>query len=259
MKVSQLVSAVGALTSVLGSVGAASADVQWETRVRYVVNGNPATSLIVGDGPVEVTVQAGIFNLTGLGANQANHGLNMWGGNLTSTAGGLSLSASDGRIAPYNYGPATSFGGQVQPGGGAIDGGPTPGSLIYSARAIAPSEPVAWTLGQPQPLGPTDYGVESFVNVFRFVFTMTPSISSTTITATGVGGPILRWSPLTVQAPEESQPNGFVSFIGLSPTPVNQAYSPQTLVFTRVPSPGAAAVLLLAPALRRRRKEAAIG
>lgn len=253
MKTSHFVCLVASTVGAASSI--ASAQVQWETRVRYLVNGVPVTSLVVPDEPIQITVQAGIFNVTGLGPNQANHGLNMWTGIITSTAPGLAVDSATARIPPYNFGPATSFGGVVLGGGTRIEGGPPAGTAIYAARAIAPSEPVPWLNGQPAPTGPADFGVDSYVSVYRFTFNMGEQAGGgTTITATGSGGPIIRWVPFTEQPPEGGQ-DGYVTFAGVSPPSILQPYTPATLTLIRVPSPaGAGAVLLGVAAAGRRRR-----
>lgn len=254
MKVSRMVCAAGAAVAVCAA--AARADTLWETQVRFLIGGVPTTNLAVSDGPVDITIQAGIFNLTGQGTAEANHGLNMWSGRIASTAAGLNVDAASARIAPYNYGPSSSFGGFVTGGGTGIDGSSTAGSLIYSARAIAPTEAVPWTLGNPQPTGPTEYGLEGFVSVYRFQFIMSAAAGAgTTISASGSGGPVLRWTPMSTQIPDVSEPNGFVTFLGLSPTPILRVYNAPTLTLTRVPAPGTGAALLaLVPMAARRRR-----
>src|SRR5206468_1558265 len=114
-----------------------------------------------------------------------------------------------------------------------------------------------WLLGNPQPTGPTEYGVAAFVSVYHFTFNMSPSAGSgTTIVAAGSGGPILQWTPLTSQPPDAGQPNGFVNFLGISPTPILRPYTNATLTLTRVPGPGGAGLLLAwgTVAARRRRR-----
>ncbi|MBX3358619.1 MAG: hypothetical protein KF745_09325 [Phycisphaeraceae bacterium] len=236
----------------------AFSQVNWETRVRYLVNGSPTTSVMLteSDSPsVDITVQAGIFNVTGLGAGQANHGLSMWSGRIESTIPGLSVDPATSRVPVYNFGPATVFGGFVTGSGTRIEGTDSPGSEVYSARAIAPTEPVVWNSPDPIPTSPPEYGVESYVSVFRYRYTFPNGVfAQTVLSTTGQGGPIIQWQALTVTPPEGGTP-GEVSFIGISPSQILLNYSAPTLTITRLPAPASGLLAALAGlAIARRRR-----
>lgn len=250
------VCAAAGLAGVAATAGSASAVVSWETRTRLLVNGVPATSAAVPDGPVTITVQTGIFNLTGAGPGQENHGLSLWTGRVNSTVTGLGVNNATSRFQPFNFGPATTFGGFVTGGGTGIDGSSTPGSSIFCARAIAPTENIPWLDGWAEPGTPIEYGIDSYTSVFRFTYTMSSAVTSNVvINVTNAAGPIIAWVPFTEQPPNNGNP-GFVNFLGVSPSPATLAGTTATLTLTRIPAPGTVGLLALgAPlALRRRRR-----
>ncbi len=268
------------IVAVAGLAASATADVNWTTNMQFVVTG-PAgsgySSTVIGagaQGPLvsvagvySVTVQVGIFNLTGQGAGQSNQGLFNWAarGATTGFAAGetLEVTPATSRIAPFGYGPSTAFGGAVVNGGTGLDGNAvTAGSKIQASRDVAGGASAVWAVGAPQPTGPTPgaLGNDAFTNVFRFRINITSAVGSNVVTTfSGEAGPVIQWSPFNITPPDEElgEP-GSVTFLGITaPTPnVLRPFTDAGFTMPRVPTPGATALLGLGGLLAARRRRA---
>jgi hypothetical protein len=236
------------------------------------------TLALTATGTYTFFVRAGIFNLAGQGSGQSNQGLNNWTATATTTglAAGetLGVNTANSRQIPFDFGPATSFGGTLVP----------PGTInnINAARDVSGGAAALWTFntttGAPnaQPTAPNNsslgtfapVGISSTTNVYRFtVVVNTLAAPNIVINFAGSAGPVLQWSVFGSQVPffddndgdgvfgpGDTPHDGNVHFIGLTPNPVLAAYQPTTLTLTRVPAPGAAALLGLGGLLVARRR-----
>jgi len=233
--------------------------------------GNQMT--LTAAGTYTFTIQAGIFNLQGAGPGQSNFGLFDFAadGSATGLNAGetLGVVSSNSRVSPFNFGPATSFGGTLGSGGASING-------VNASRDVSGGASAPWHWDQvagapgPQPTLPSNAsaGSEAFVSVFRFQVVVNSILSGSDIVINfnGSAGPVLAWTTFGTNPPDGSDNNGdgipddgTVSFLGLTRDqsqggPVS-AYSPFSLTLHRVPAPGAMALLGLGGliAVRRRR------
>lgn len=259
------------LLATVGLAGAASAQINWTTQMQFAQSFTdpslPGNTLgVTATGVYTFCVRAGIFNLTGAGPGQANHGLNNW--TATATATGLQagetlgVNPADSRIPPFTFGPATSFGGTLV-GSARINN-------INCARDVAAGGAAPWLwdtntsapgpIPTQPPIPPPEFGVDSYTNVWRFAVTIgTLSGANISIAFTGAAGPIIQWSVFGSNPPTGPTMPGNVNFIGLTPNPVLHDYAPVQLTLTRVPSPPVAAVLGLACLLAARRRRDSTG
>ncbi len=153
---------VSAILGVVGIAASAHAEVSWTTNIQFLVTGpagsgySNAVIASGGTGPnnpiagvYTVTLQVGIFNLSGQPIGQSNQGLFNWAGRV-STSGlqsgeTLDVTNATSRISPFNFGPSTAFGGAVVNGGTGLDGNSvTPGSLIQASRDVAAGASSVW-------------------------------------------------------------------------------------------------------------------
>jgi hypothetical protein len=247
------------LVGAAGLAASASAQVNWETQMGFATTTGGATLPgntfdLTGNGTFTFIVRVGIFNVTGLNTNQANFGLNNW--TATATATGLQagetlgVTPSNSRIAPFNFGPATSFGGTLV--------GTSTINTINCARDVAGGATAPWLFGQPQPTLPLNPnpGSSSLTNVWRFTVTIANFAAGPDIVINfaGQAGPILQWATFGTTPPEDEVTPGFVSFLGLTPNPVLRDYTPVQLTLRRVPAPGAAVLLGLSGLIAARRR-----
>ncbi len=260
--------------SVAGLAVSAHAAVSWTTSFRFLVNGPAGGSynntlidaggvgpLVRIAGTYSVTVQVGIFNLTDQGAGQSNQGLFNWTGRVSASGLGvgetLGVTNTTSRIAPFNVGPSTTFGGAVVNSGTGLDGNSTtPGSFIQASRDVSGGASTVWAVGAPQPTGPAPgaLGADGFISVFRYRINILLTDSSDILTTiAGSAGPILGWAPINVIPPDEilDQP-GTVAFLGLTRSATDggpiASYAPASFTMPRIPAPSSI-VLLAAGAL----------
>ncbi|MBX3357754.1 MAG: hypothetical protein KF745_04930 [Phycisphaeraceae bacterium] len=262
------------IIAVAGLAASAVADANWTTQMRYSITAPGASAVLVPSGgsmPVgaagvySVTVQVGIFNLTGQEAGQSNQGLFNWAarGSSTGLMAGESLVVANAtsRISPYNFGPSTAFGGAVVNGGTAIDGNAvTPGSKIQASRDVSGGASAVWPDGSPMPTAPTNgqLGADAYTNVFRYTITVTETVGSDIVmTFAGEAGPVLAWSPFNVTPPFDGDP-GSVTFLGITNATPNvlRPFADSSFTIVRVPAPGAAALLGLGGLIAARRRRA---
>lgn len=261
-----LVAAVG-----LAATAQAQSQAYWTTQFQFAQTptGAPIAGnnlLITAAGTYTFYVRVGIFNFSSLDTAAANHGLFNWTG--AATVAGLqagetpAVNAADSRIQPFDYGPATTFGGAVANAGSSITG-------INCALDVAGGATSPWlwdtTLGSPspQPTSPVDWaggpfadrGINSYTNVWRFTVNVTSfSLPNIVITFTGQAGPVILWSPITSTPPADAATPGIVHFIGITPNPVLHYYEPVQLRLQRIPAPAGAGALGLGCLLAARRR-----
>ena len=220
---------------------ARSVEASWRTKLAFALgNGVPLASgalHITATGTYTFVVRAGIFDVAGLGPEESNCGLNHWAAKMTASGLGpdetLGVVAGSSRIPPFNFGPATSFGGTLV--------APDTIDTIIAARDVSGGATVPWHwdsgLGQPgpQPTAPTQdrLGANSFTRVYRFTVTInTLSGDDIKIYSVGQAGPIIRWVMFSATEPDETTP-GVVSFLGLVPRPVVRSHVPPSLRLIR--------------------------
>jgi hypothetical protein len=227
---------------IAGLSGPAGAQVDWNTQIGFAqTTGGPPLAgnslTITATGTFTFIVRVGIFNVTGLNTNQANYGLNNW--TATATATGLQagetlgVTPSNSRVAPFNFGPATAFGGTLGGGGTTI-------TTINCARDVSGGATAPWNFGDPQPTLPLNPspGSSSLTNVWRFTVTVnTLNGPDIVINFAGQAGPILQWATFGATPPEDEVTPGFVSFLGLTPNPPLRDYTPVQLTIHRCQSP----------------------
>jgi len=251
------------LVGAAGLAASASAQVNWTTNLGFaqttagpVLAGNSLN--LTATGTYTFIVRVGIFNVTGLSSGQANFGLNNWTGAATTTGltgtDAISVTPTNSRISPFNFGPATSFGGTLVP----------PGTInnINAARDVSGGATAPWlwdtatSAPGPQPTAPTNaaLGNDSLTNVWRFTVNVsTLSGPNIVIHFAGQAGPVVQWAQFGNNPPDETTP-GNVSFLGLTPNPVLRDYTAVNLTLVRVPAPGAAALLGLGGLIAARRR-----
>lgn len=260
------------IVGVAGFAASVNAAATWDTQIRFSNRVGSTENVIAGNslpltatGTYTFTVQVGIFNLQGAGAGQSNFGLYDFTANAASSGLGvgetLGVVSTNARVSPFNFGPATSFGGTLAGGGTAINN-------IDAARDVSGGATAPWNwdsdAGAPGPLptGPTNPspGANTFANVWRFQVVVNSLVGSDiVVTFAGSAGPILSWQQFGTNPPDEENA-GNASFIGITRNASDggplSAYSPATLVLKRVPAPGSIALLGLGGLLAARRRRA---
>jgi len=264
------------IVGVAGLAASASATVSWTTQIQFVKTNGPVGSQVNGTvvpalglpllvtGTYTFTVQVGIFNLNSTNPNDSNHGLYDWtaNGSATGLNAGETFSAtqSNARVSPFNFGPATSFGG-TNVGGNQIN-------TIDAARDVSGGASAPWNWDTntnapgPQPTAPTvdNTGAGSFTNVYRFVVVVN-SLGGANIVSTfaGSAGPILQWQHFGDNPPDDTT-NGNVTFIGITRSQADggplAAYQAASMTLIRVPAPGSLALLGLGGLVAARRRRA---
>lgn len=283
------------MVGVAGLAASASAVTTWTTNLQFVKQGagpvgsQPNGTIIPAGGALNLLatgvytfqVQVGIFNFASDQPNQTNRGLWDWTGNgtgtgLTNAGETLGLTQGTSRQSPFNYGPATSFGGTLV-GNSAING-------IDASRDVAGGATQAWnfdtTTGTagPMPTGPIGdgLGANAFTTVFRFTVNVTSTLAGPNIQINfaGSAGPILRWEVFGSNPPSfddvdgsgdwtpgtDTPINGNVSYLGIT-RGVGEGgpaapYNTAGFTLTRVPAPGSLALLGLGGLIAARRRRA---
>lgn len=264
------------LCGIVGAAGlaaSANAAVSWTTQTQFrqgtagaVIPGNVFN--LTANGTYTFTVMVGIFNFSSSNPSDANYGLYDWTANATATglanAGEtLGVTPASSRVAPFNFGPATSFGGTLGGGGTTI-------TSIDCARDVSggATAPWLWDSGAgapgPQPTLPNNPspGSNAFTNVWRFTVNVTDFTTGPDIVVSfaGSAGPITQWVTFGATQPEDEATPGFVSFLGLTRGQADGGplapYQPFSLTLRRVPAPGAMALLGLGGLIAARRRRA---
>jgi hypothetical protein len=245
-----------------GAATSARAVTTWQTQMRMLVQQFPAqqpvliqngTFALTVTGTYAFTVQIGIFNFFSDTPGSANHGLGDWQAAITATGfgdpGALGVNPETSRLSPFDFGPATAYGGVLTD--------PTHISTIIALRGMFPTPPVPWPVGSPQPTAPPEFGAGAYADVYRFTGTFSTLAADRYVTITGVAGAIVAWGPFNINPPSGSDP-GSVDFIGLQRSSgeggANAAIDPFTVHILSIPSPSAAAPALGLLALARRRR-----
>ncbi|MBX3357751.1 MAG: hypothetical protein KF745_04915 [Phycisphaeraceae bacterium] len=269
-----------ALAGVLCAAGfaaSATAATTWTTQIRFSVTRPDGQTLLMSGGNTlagnaggvyTITVQVGIFNLTGQDLGQSNQGLFNWTGRVSmvgfAPGDTLAVDSATSRVAPFNSGPSTEYGGTLV-GTNVIEGNAaTPGSFVQSFRDIVGGASAPWPDASPQPTTPIpgSLGANSFTNVFRFHANLVQENQFVQFSVTGSAGPILGWLPSSATPPDpESGADGSVNFLGITRSDLQGgAVQPYTttgfgLIMGIFPAPGSGILLGFAGlfAARRRR------
>lgn len=228
-----------------GLAGVARAQAFWTTQMAFAqTTDGPAiaggTFNLTATGVYTFIVRVGVFDYCPIPC-QLLQGLNNWTATVGATglAPGetLGVTPANSRLAPFTFGPATSFGGVLA--------NPAAINNINCARDVSggASAPWLWDTATnapgPQPTVPVlgAVGTDSLTNVWRFTLTVnTFQGQDIVVHFSGSAGPVLQWSVFSSQPPLDANTPGIVHFIGLTPNPVLQAYPAANLTLDRCPA-----------------------